>query len=88
MIPAQTLVSQASPPATRGSFLSLVSCIQSLSMGLGALISGRLITEDLQTKVLTGYTIVGYISIALGLFSLLAITTLKQLENAQQKATS
>jgi MFS transporter, DHA1 family, inner membrane transport protein len=96
MIPAQTLVSEASPPETRGSFLSLVSCIQALSMALGSLISGRLIMEDTQTKVLTGYPLVGYISIAIGLFSLFAVTTLKQLETAQpanslaakQKATS
>ncbi len=82
MIPAQTLVSQASPPETRGAFLSLVSCIQAISMAFGALISGYIISENFETKILEGYTQVGYLAIALGFLSLLVITSLKHLDSA------
>lgn len=81
MIPSQTLISQAPPPKLRGTFMSLVSCVQSIAMGLGSLIAGQLITKDDLTGRLVGYTTVGYIAIALGLVSLFFIKKLSKLES-------
>lgn len=80
MIPSQTLISQVPPARLRGTFMSLVTCVQSIAMGLGSLIAGQLITKDAATQQLLGYTFVGYIAIILGVGSLYFVRKLSKLE--------
>ncbi len=63
-VPGSAMTTQAVTNQTRGSFMSLNSCIQSLGSGLATLTSGWVTYSD--TKfVIHHYNILGYISISL-----------------------
>lgn len=62
IIPASAMVSGTSNAQTRGSFMSIVSCVQQLASALASYIAGVLITKDASGH-LVNYDIVGYISI-------------------------
>ncbi|MCK6597141.1 MAG: MFS transporter [Bdellovibrionaceae bacterium] len=70
MIPAMALISGAPHPANRGSYMGLVSSVQSLSSAIAASLAGTIITKDAETNRLLNYGAVGYIAI---LFTILAI---------------
>jgi len=80
MIPAQALISSAVIPENRGAFMSLLSCIQSLSMALGSFVAGNIITKDIESGKLNHYPIVGYIAIAVGLLTLVLVQKIKYLD--------
>lgn len=80
MIPAQALVSGAVASQQRGAFMSLLSCLQSLSMAAGAYIAGMIVTQDAVTGKLMNYPVVGYIAIGVGLFTLVFLHKLKFLD--------
>jgi MFS transporter, DHA1 family, inner membrane transport protein len=61
-ISSQALISNVSPPATRGSFQSFVAFIGQLGMGLASLIAGVIITKD-SSGALSGYGDLGLVSI-------------------------
>jgi predicted MFS family arabinose efflux permease len=63
MIPASAMTSGTSLPQTRGSFMSIVSCVQQLSSAAASYISGIIITRD-TTGHLLNYELVGYLAIA------------------------
>jgi predicted MFS family arabinose efflux permease len=63
MIPASTMVSATALPQTRGSFMSIVSCVQQLASAAASYIAGILVTRD-EAGHLVNYEVVGYISIA------------------------
>ena len=86
MIPANTLVSAAANSTHRGSFMSILSCIQSLSMALGSWFAGQVILKNPTNGHLERYEIVGYVSIVVGLASLYLIHKIKHLDHIQ-KAT-
>src|SRR5690606_33865547 len=46
MIPAQTMITGAVSPATRGSFMSFRSSVQQIGTALAALISGFMVYEN------------------------------------------
>ncbi len=60
-ISAQALVSNVSPPATRGSFQSFVAFINQLGTGIASLIAGWLVTKD-ASGTLSGYGNLGMVS--------------------------
>ena len=62
MIAPQAMITASVGPATRGSFMSLKSALQQLSIGLSAFLSGLMITETADGS-LSGYNWVGYVSI-------------------------
>lgn len=86
MIPAQALISSAAAPAQRGSFLSILSCVQSLSMALGAWMAGHIITKNSMTGRLDHYHVVGYIAITFGFLSLVLFQKIKYLDVTHGKA--
>lgn len=63
-VPGQAMTTQAVASNTRGSFMSLNSCVQSLGSGLASLISG-LVTFSDKSFAIHNYNYLGYISIVL-----------------------
>lgn len=62
-IPAQAMVSEVVAPASRGSFMSISSSIQQLSVGLASVAAGIIVTKTPENKI-EHYDITGYLSIA------------------------
>ncbi len=87
MIPANALISAAADPEHRGSFLSILSCIQSIAMALGSWMSGQIIIKNAQTGRLENYTVVGYIAIAIGFVALLLFQNIKHLDPKKERLT-
>ncbi|WP_374030144.1 MFS transporter [Bdellovibrio bacteriovorus] len=63
MIPATALVSGTALPRNRGSFMSIVSCIQQLSAAASSYIAGWIVTTGANGR-LERYNVVGYVAIA------------------------
>ncbi|HIJ84555.1 MAG TPA: MFS transporter [Magnetococcales bacterium] len=63
MIPAMTIITSAAQPNLRGTFMSLNSTTQSLSMGLATLLAGFIIAHGEHGQIV-GYPEVGYIAVA------------------------
>lgn len=63
-VPGQAMTTQAVNAKTRGSFMSLNSCVQSLGTGMAALISGWITFSD-EKFAIHNYNLLGYISIGL-----------------------
>jgi MFS transporter, DHA1 family, inner membrane transport protein len=61
---AQTLVSNVSIPATRGSYQSFVSFLNQIGMGLASIIAGIVVTKS-PTGQLLNYPILGFISVGI-----------------------
>lgn len=63
-VPGQAMTTQAVTAQTRGSFMSLNSCVQSLGSGIATLLSGWITYSD-ERYAIHNYNILGYISISL-----------------------
>jgi MFS transporter, DHA1 family, inner membrane transport protein len=63
-VTASALVSGVVPPEQRGSFMSLNSAVQQMSMGVAALIAGWIVVTDKATQRIAHYDWVGYGSLA------------------------
>lgn len=63
-VPGQAMITQAVISQTRGSFMSLNSCVQSLGTGLASLISGWITYSDAKFAI-HNYNHLGYISVLL-----------------------
>ena len=63
-VPGQAMTSQAVTSKTRGSFMSLNSCMQSLATGFAGLISGWITYSDAQFAI-HNYNYLGYLSVFL-----------------------
>ena len=64
----------------RGAFMSILSCVQSLAMALGAWIAGQIIHKDSLTGRLENYSVVGYFAIAIGFISLFLLLRIQHLD--------
>jgi MFS family permease len=73
MIPAMALISGAPAPEHRGSYMGLVSSVQSLSSALASSLAGFIIVKDPQNNQLLNYQYVGYIAILFTLLSMLVV---------------
>lgn len=76
MIPANTLITAAVGSANRGSFMSMKSALQQLSIGLTSLISGAVVYID-KDGYYQNYPVLAYISIFFCLISIYLMTRLK-----------
>lgn len=65
-IPAQAMITGSVAPEFRGSFMSYVSVCQNLMAGIGALVSGVIVYQNAEGR-LVNYDIIGYISIAISI---------------------
>jgi predicted MFS family arabinose efflux permease len=81
-IPAQALISNVVSSERRGSFLSINSSVQQISVGLASVIAG-LVVVKLPNNTLENYQITGYISIVITLVSIFVVSKL----NARMVAT-
>ena len=63
-IPAQAMISTVVEPAQRGQFMSFNSSFQQLFTGLASLISGMIVSQDAQGRILH-YNWVGYLSVTI-----------------------
>lgn len=78
MIPAMALISGAPTPERRGSYMSLVSSVQSLSSAAGSSLAGYIIIRDNVTGHMNHYEIVGYIAIV---FTILSVAVIHQVKH-------
>lgn len=81
-VPGQAMTTQAVTAKTRGGFMSLNSCVQSLGSGMAALISGWITYSDAAFAI-HNYNILGYISIGLILLCVVIAYRLDRLILAQ-----
>ncbi|WP_413290828.1 MFS transporter [Bdellovibrio sp. HCB337] len=84
MIPASAMVSGTSTAQTRGSFMSIVSCVQQMASALASYIAGVLITKDANGH-LVNYEIVGYIAIVTTFVALYLSRRIETVEGAPPK---
>lgn len=63
MVPAMALVTAASDPKRRGTFMSLFTSVQAAAMGSAALLSGQIVAAE-PTGRLGGFSWLGYLYIA------------------------
>ena len=63
-VPGQAMITQSATIQTRGSFMSLNSCVQSLGTGLASLLSGWITYSDASFAI-HNYNWLGYISVIL-----------------------
>jgi predicted MFS family arabinose efflux permease len=63
MVPAMALITAASDPKRRGTFMSLFTSVQAGSMGLAALVGGRVVTEASDGRLL-GFPKLGLLYLA------------------------
>lgn len=75
-IPATTMISGAVDPKTRGSFMSINSCVQQLSSAIASLLAGLIVTKDSHGRLLH-YPYVGYIAVASTLLAIVFSRRLK-----------
>jgi predicted MFS family arabinose efflux permease len=75
MIPAMALISGAPTAENRGSYMGLVSSVQSLSSAFASSLAGAIITKDAVSGELQHYSTVGYVAI---FFTVLAIFTVSK----------
>ncbi|MBF0131354.1 MAG: MFS transporter [Magnetococcales bacterium] len=69
MVPAMTIIVSSAQPVLRGTFMSLNTTVQSLSMGLATLLSGLLITQDVHGAII-GYERIGIIAVLANLMAI------------------
>ena len=74
MIPPQTLITASVGPDNRGSFMSIKSAVQQLSVAAASYISGYIVIFDDAGDTLLRYDWVGYLSIAICLVALYLVT--------------
>ena len=79
-VPGQAMITQAVDNKTRGSFMSLNSCTQSLATGLAGLISGWVTFSD-TNFVIHNYNYLGYISVILLIITIFIAFRLDRLLN-------
>lgn len=84
MIPASAMVSGTSQAQSRGSFMSIVSCVQQLASALASYIAGILVTKSPQGQ-LVHYELVGYISIAA---TIVALYLSRHIETIESNSTA
>lgn len=78
MIPAMALISSAPTPEKRGSYMSLVSSVQSLSSAVASSLAGYIIVKNDVTGHLDHYGTVGFIAI---FFTFLAMGIVKHVRH-------
>ncbi|MDI9334544.1 MAG: MFS transporter [Cytophagales bacterium] len=69
MIPTMALMNGAADPKLRGTFMSLSASFQQAAMGLGAFVTGHIVSTT-SAGVMTGYNYAGYIALTATLLAL------------------
>ncbi len=85
MIPATALVSGAASSQYRGSFMSIVSCVQQLSAALSSYLAGIIVTRS-ESGHLDHYNYVGYIAIVFTFVAIYLSKKIYAIEDPSQNA--
>lgn len=72
MIPAMAIITSSAQPSLRGTFMSLNSTVQSLSMGIATMLAGFVVTQEADGQI-AGYFKVGYIAVTSNLLAILLV---------------
>ena len=75
-VPVVALLTSCVPASQRGSFMAFNSCVQQLSAGVAALISGYIL-QTTQTGALLHFGWLGVLSMALTLLAIVVTTTIR-----------
>lgn len=78
-VPGQAILSLAVPPARRGAYMSLVSCVRDLAAGLTSSVGGWVVTRA-DSGALVGYPWLGWLGLAGGLLSIWLAGTVHPVE--------
>jgi MFS family permease len=70
MTPAMTMITGTVQPQRRGSYMSIVTCVQMLTAGIASLLSGLLV-EQRPDKQLVHYSHAGYLAIGATILAIL-----------------
>ncbi|MEJ7560564.1 MAG: MFS transporter [Pedobacter sp.] len=70
MIPATALVSEVPDKSDRGAFMSINASMQQIAGGIAAVIAGLIVVQEHKSAPLQHYDIVGYLVVAITLFSI------------------
>lgn len=88
MIPASAMVSGTTLPQNRGSFMSIVSCVQQLSSALASYIAGIVIVKNEATGRLDHFEVVGYIAIITTFVAIYLSNRISAIEGAPAAAAA
>lgn len=88
MIPASAMVSGTTLPQNRGSFMSIVSCVQQLSSALASYIAGIIIVKNETTGRLDHFEVVGYIAIVTTFVAIYLSSRIGSVEGAPAAAAA
>jgi len=88
MIPASAMVSGTATPQNRGSFMSIVSCVQQMASALASYFAGIIIVKNETTGRLDHFEVVGYISIATTFLAIYLSSRIKTVEGAPAPAAT
>jgi predicted MFS family arabinose efflux permease len=77
MIPTMALMNGSADPKLRGTFMSLSASFTQAAMGLGAFVTGHIVSVD-AGGVMTGYNYAGYIALLATMAAVWVSTRLKQ----------
>jgi predicted MFS family arabinose efflux permease len=69
MIPAMAIITSASQPKLRGTFMSLNATTQSLAMGLATTLAGFIISQDANGQIVD-YGLVGFVAVTANLLAI------------------
>jgi predicted MFS family arabinose efflux permease len=83
-IPGMAMITAASAPQVRGTFMSLGSSVQMMSSGLASLVAGLIISRNPAGQI-EHFNLVGYLAVACGIASLLVV---RRLSVAQPSAAA
>ncbi|AVQ13998.1 Transporter, major facilitator family protein [Leptospira santarosai] len=76
-IPALALITSATEPNDRGSFMTVISALQNLASGLGATIGGSILVAASPTSPYQNYEIAGYLAMGFNLITIVLVSRVK-----------
>lgn len=82
MIPASAMASGTTLPQNRGSFMSIVSCVQQMSSAIASYIAGIIVTKNDSTGRLDHFEVVGYIAVVTTFVAIYLSKQIKTVEGA------
>ncbi len=76
MISPNTIITEAARKANRGSFMSVKSALQQLAIGIAAIVSGLIVTQD-SAGLYDHYEYEGYLSITISILAIWLVNRIK-----------
>lgn len=84
MVPAMTMMSKATTPRHRGSFMSITSSVQQMAISSGSYFAGWMVVNE-SNGHMSGYQTVGFVAVLFTMLALFCVTKIKQEEKERTK---